>query len=85
MRCWMLWHGGSSYACPRIPEDLERFSSLTRAKEAFWSRQDGDPYYPCVESSSAFIYWRDPTDERDPYPDLELTMGPRGGVRVSPC
>ena len=84
MKVWALWHGGSSYAVPSIPDDLEEFTSIGAARETFWSRADWDPQYPCVENSSMVLYFHNPTEDQDPYPDREVTMGPRGGVQVGP-
>ena len=85
MKVWMLWHGGSSYAHSAM-EDVEEFYSFKTAKEVFWSREEQyDPYYPCVEESSASIYFHDPRETCDPYPDRQLSIGPRGGVKVERC
>jgi hypothetical protein len=91
MQVWMLWHGGSSYASPRMPEDLERFDSIAEAKRSFDARADSSAtFYPCVErepsedgGQSAWLYFYDPSGVRDPYPDRILEYGPRGGLMVS--
>lgn len=86
MKVWILWHGGPSYVVGTVDEDVETFDSLRDAKRAFSYRAERrDPYYPCVEDSSALVWRTDPRGKRDPYPDLELVMGPRGGVQVRPC
>ena len=85
MKVTMAWFGGSSYASPE-GKDVEHFSSLKTAKEVFQSREtDFDPYYPCVEGSSAMIWFGHLDDTTDIYPELELTLGPKGGVRVNRC
>jgi hypothetical protein len=85
MTTYMLWYGGSNYANPELA-DAEKFPSVAAALHAFRIRAEGrDSYYPCVESSSALIYASDPATMRDPYPDLRITMGPRGGVRKEVC
>jgi hypothetical protein len=84
MRVYAHWYGGSSYSAP-TNEDTEEFSSIQSAKDAFWRRADFDPYYPCVEDSSMLLYFSDPRETNDPYPDRELTLGPRGGIRSTPC
>jgi len=82
MKTYMLWHGGGSYAIGTIPDDLEAFDTFSAAKEEFRRRgQDSDPYYPCVEDSSAWIFFAEPGS--DPYPDMVLSFGPRGGVKVA--
>ena len=91
MRCWMLWHGGSSYSVGSIPEDLEAFETLADARSAFRARAESfDPYYPCchpetVEDGgpSAWLFLAYP-DGRDPYPDRILECGPRGGLLEYP-
>ena len=90
MRCWMMWHGGSSYGAGTIPDDLETFDSIADAVSAFRSRAEiFDPYYPCVYSDtvedggpSAWLFLAFP-DGRDPYPDRVIEYGPRGGCIVS--
>lgn len=91
MQVWMLWHGGGSYAHGYIPEDLEHFESFAEAKRSFDRRADSSAtYYPCVErepaedgGQSAWIFFYDPSEVCDPYPDRILEYGPRGGLRVS--
>ena len=88
MKCWGLWYGGSSYAAGSI-DDIEEFRSIERAREVFEGRyraghwQDhGGGLTPCVDqdTSTMLVFLRDPHGE-DPYPDFELSFGPRGGVR----
>ena len=86
----MLWHGGSSYEVGYIDEDTEEFPSLAAAKDAFAGRADTlETYYPCVSEDtpedggpSAQVFFADPREFADPYPDRVLSFGPRGGVRV---
>lgn len=85
MRVTMFFHGGSSYAPfdTLDPRDAEEFATLAAAKSAFESRADrSDPYYPCVESPAAWIC-KGPAARNigAEYPDLILTLGPRGAVR----
>jgi len=86
---WMLWHGGSSYAAPDQfqREDVEPFDSLAQAKDTFASRLH-DRRFPCVSQvppddggPTAHLHFADPFEDGDPYPDLILTFGPRGGLR----
>lgn len=38
---------------------------------------------PCVdESSELWVYFADPSESHDPYPDRIIKFGPRGGIRV---
>ena len=49
----------------------------------FVNRDPREPVYtPSVykKTSSMSIYFRDPSGERDPYPDQEIRFGPLGGV-----
>lgn len=86
MKCWGMWYGGSSYACPNTfsREDVEEFSSMKAAGEILQSRADNDDRRtPCVgEESEMQIFFEDPYMNHDPYPDRIITIGPRGGVRV---
>ena len=92
MRVWGIFHGGHNYSAMITAKNVESFSSLKAAKDAFWSRTDFDPYYPCTdETASMQIFFADPLtgDEADDdfvdcgYPDREITLGPRGGIRCS--
>jgi len=59
MKVVMFWHGGSSYSMFNTSDknDAEQFASLKDAKEEFINRAHGfDPYRPCVEGSSAWIF-----------------------------
>ena len=85
MKVYALWYGGSSYNAPYVKDDIEEFSSIQAAKDTFWSREDFDPYYPCVEGSTMQLFFYDPRLVEDPYPDREITLGPRGGVNITPC
>lgn len=78
-----LWFGGSNYALPEV-EDVERFSSLAAACQAFRARTH-DPYYPCVCVGSTQMQIFIGTDNPLTYPDYILTIGPRGGVRKERC
>lgn len=52
----------------------------------FVTRPPADGCTPTVgDDSQMQLFFRDPTDERDPYPDRLMTFGPRGGVVVEPC
>lgn len=91
MKVFMLWHGGSGYAPPDqfVREHIEEFDTVGEAIEAFRSRADFDPYYPCVEAlpaeeggASAWLCFDDPYENGDLYPDRILEFGPRGGVRM---
>ena len=86
MRVYALWYGGSNYAAPEI-KDREEFRSLQAAKDALWRRADFDPFYPCVddEACEMQVYRTDPAELADPYPDLIIKLGPRGGIRVEAC
>lgn len=81
MKVFSLWYGGNNYSCPSM-EDIEEFRSIQSAKDSFWSRSDYDPYYPCVDRPEMQLYFTDPRKAEDPYPDMLITMGPRGGVRI---
>ena len=83
MKVYALWYGGSSYAAPSIPEDIEEFDSIREARDVFESRADFDPYFPCVdESSEMHLFFADPRESGEEYPDRVLFLGPRGGVRM---
>ena len=92
MIVWTQWYGGSSYACPlhSEPTHWERFKSMKQAKRVFASRSDFDPHFPCVGNDAEMqLYFFGPSEDvepwkmRDPYPDRILTIGPRGGVRIT--
>lgn len=83
MKVYGLWYGGSSYGSPSVKRDTEEFDSIKEAKDAFQRRYDNDDYpaTPCVsDSSEMHLFFSDPRDMSDPYPDRVLKFGPRGGV-----
>lgn len=92
MKTFILWHGGSSYAVGGY-EDIEVFDTLQDAKDAFRSRADFDPYYPCVSQDEpegggpeAWLWFkRKPEDDGDLYPEVLLQFGPRGGLITRRC
>lgn len=89
MRCFMLWHGGASYAVPET-DDAEQFDSLAELCRAFERRSwSSETYYPCVSNEppeeggpQGHVYLRDPRTVADPYPDRIVRFGPRGGLRL---
>ena len=75
----------SGYADPQ-GDDVEHFKSFKDAKDALWRRSDFDPYYPCVGDDATMRLWVGTLDDvTDVYPDFELTIGPRGGIRKAPA
>jgi hypothetical protein len=81
MKCHVLWYGGSNYANPdpSNPRDWEAFDSLAQARRTFESRENSDPYYPCVEGDEMHVYFAEEYHENGP--DVILSRGPRGGIR----
>ena len=98
MKVYGLWYGGPDYSSPEL-SDLEEFGSMLEAKYAFENRENnGDwdlcyfryvnkqpesNYCPAVRESEMQIWFADPTDSDDPYPDRIISFGPNGGVRVN--
>lgn len=94
---YATWHGGAGYSVSHVEDHLETFPSVRDAKEALASRErygywqpqtftfatgnTGAYLTPGVEGSSMDLYFADPRETHDPYPDRRLTIGPRGGVR----
>lgn len=87
---WALWNGGPSFAQSTIADDLEKFTGLAAAKEAFEERMHADRFQvlfqpvhresytsslPGVTGSTMTVWFYDPTEESDPYPDLHLHQG----------
>lgn len=84
MKVLALWYGGSNYAAPdgHNPKDCEHFDSIKDAKRSFANRADFNPYYPCVDAETCEMHlYFGPYHEDGP--DRVLTLGKRGGVRVS--
>lgn len=96
---FVLWHGGHSYSPPEM-SDLERFDSISDAKSEFETRHVSGRFNrfayvhkpatrdntPAVdETSEMHVFYADPTNSDDPYPDARIYIGPRGGVRSEPC
>lgn len=88
---WALWYGGPSYSAPYVA-DAERFDSLAHCREIMDARYanrgrywPGELETPAVEDDSMAVFYADPRDSADPYPDLMLSRGPRGGIRQERC
>jgi hypothetical protein len=86
-RVWMFWHGGASYAPPGT-DDAEEFDSIAEAVKSF-DRRRLDSYYPCVSDETpedggpeGHLFFQDPTEHADLYPDRIVRYGPRGGLVV---
>jgi hypothetical protein len=82
MRCVALWYGGTSYAAPDPDRDLEHYRSIAAARDVFQCRYDGDGGRTPLVSDESAMHIYIGTDYHENGPDLVLTFGPRGGVRV---
>ena len=84
MRVWALWHGGANYAVGSIDTDLEEFVTLEECKYALDGRRMNDSgQTPGVGFDSLFHVWfADPRDSVDPYPDRIIRFGTRGGLVI---
>jgi hypothetical protein len=86
VKVYALWFGGSSYSAPEVARDTEEFRSIKQAKRIFDCREDNsDGYTPCVESSEMQLFFSDPRESSDPYPDRIIRRGKRGAVLVERC
>ena len=85
MKCFILWHGGNSYGVGDL-SDVEAFDSIKEGQAEFLRRENGfDSYYPCVEGSSAYVWFKVKPEGPDPYPQELWEVGPQGGLKVTPC
>jgi len=89
MKCYALWNGGSSYANPQSPEDIEVMPSIEYAINVFADRfADSPSSYrgpfgtPCVDRDSEMWILFEHPGMGDPYPDRIIKFGPRNGIRV---
>ncbi len=101
MTIFGVWHGGANYGVGDLNESVEIFDSLRAARAALSDRERLRAHWlhtftyadgrvervetPCVENSSMTIWFADPRNNPDPYPDRLLTVGPRGGIRMEAC
>jgi len=78
---WAHWHGGDSYAAPDWAEPAPRFDTVADAVAEFESAYHGHGFRladdtdsgatPCVDwSASMALFYADPAESGDPYPDL---------------
>lgn len=70
---WATWWGGNSYVSPAVDEGEELLygDAVSVCLERFHNR-DGST--PCVdESSEMHLYFSDPRESSDPYPDEIIT------------
>lgn len=87
---WGVFNGGSGYSPGSVHElrDIEQFDSIRSAMDTFWRRSTGlDDQFPGVGTDASMHIWlacpNDGTGEVQEYPDREITVGPRGGIRVA--
>ena len=67
MKVYALWHGGSSYS---YGTEYEIFSNVKEAKEELLRRHSN--WYgstPCCDQSEMRLFYSNPCDCPDPYPD----------------
>lgn len=78
-----IWHGGTYYSEPCIPEDVERFASLVEAAQVLrsratepWAQQFSYINKPtdtaiCLRTDDCEmrVYLSDPSSAIDPHPD----------------
>lgn len=79
---WFLWFGGGgNYAPGYVETDVETTTSLDEVRRICRNRYNNvDGSTPCVgDDSQAWVWFSDPRDMADPYPDRIVTRGPRGG------
>ena len=66
---FVLWHGGSSYSCPSV-EEAEVWQWADVVSECLDRFHNWNGYTPAVdETSGAHVFYADPRDSSDPYPD----------------
>jgi len=66
---WVLWHGGANYAAPAVL-DAEVWPWADVVSNMLDRYHNWDGSTPCVdESSEAHVFYADPRDSSDPYPD----------------
>jgi hypothetical protein len=78
---YAAWNGGPNYS-PAGADDASPYPSLSAVREEMQSRADNRyGMTPCVTDDEMTVWRYDPRGVVDPYPDLLLTRGPRGGIR----
>lgn len=66
---WILWWGGGNYSVPSV-EDAEEVSYADVVSILLERYDNRDGSTPCVdESSEAQVFYSDPRELDDPYPD----------------
>ncbi len=83
MKVWTQFHS-SGYGAPDHGE-YEEFASIRQARVELKRRVNGnDLRFPCVGQDASMVVWtRKPElDDRDPYPDFLLVVGPRGAIKM---
>jgi hypothetical protein len=82
----VAWYG-YSYAPGYIhePGDVEFFNSVKAAEDTFARRVTFDSRFPCTDSevATAHLYRVNGEGQYSDCPDYEVTVGPRGGVRIT--
>lgn len=71
---WAVWHGGANYSPSSVDEGEELLYGdvVSMALDRFHNRDGWST--PCVdESSEVHVYFADPRNSDDPYPDELVT------------
>lgn len=92
MKCYGAWYGGTSYASPQLPGDLEEFPTIDHAITVWYDRYKNYPSHyrgpfatPCVDESTEMLLWfTEPEGDLGSAaaPDRVIRFGPRRGIRV---
>lgn len=85
MKVWAQIKYGESYSWPDEASEFASIAAVKREMDIPGSETGhARSYFPCSrdEGMTAFVYFYDPKEARDPYPDRVLTIGPRGEIKV---
>ena len=82
MIVWILDHlDPHYYGQPDVDRHTERRESLREARDEFWRICDRENLGD-ARRHERWVFFYDPREVTDPYPDRVMRIGPRGGVRI---
>jgi hypothetical protein len=85
MKCYIQFFDESGNHAAPYPDDYETCATLADARAAFGAWADEVASYAEPQAASAVVYLGEPEGAFpcDCYPDLTMSVGPRGGIIVS--
>ena len=79
-----LFSESGNWANPQ-GDDVKFAANLREVYDLFYDWIDTNERYNYAQDATALVWSERLEDVTDQYPDWQLTVGPRGGIRRNPC